>query len=256
MMAQIITHDWNGYGISQLKENTRIAKYEIPQGYVNATQMCKANAKQWGHYAERKASKTYWQGLADDLGIPISSLIIQVDAYGDEQATWVHPEVATDLAQWVSTPFRIWANRTLTRVINGEAIQQQPQSLAETILMIGQQMVENERRQKELESRLAEYDQKRLEAEEDMKAIPEPTADAPEITTRMQISRLIRDYSVNKGCSFSQVWAMVYRDFRDRFHVDLQQRSQNTGGKQKPLDICEQLGLLEQLYASASVLLR
>lgn len=117
-MSQIITHDWNGFGISQLKKEAKIAKRDVPRGYVNATQMCQANGKLWGHYAARKSSKAYWKGLADDIWIPISSLIVQVDGYGDEQATWVHPEVAVDLAQWVSVPFKIWANRTLTGVVS------------------------------------------------------------------------------------------------------------------------------------------
>lgn len=144
-MSQIITHDWNGYGISQLKESTKIAKYDIPRGYVNATQMCQANGKRWNDYARLKGSQSYWQGLSDDTQIPVSSLIIQVEAYGNGQATWVHPEVATDLAQWVSTPFRIWANRTLTKVISGEAVQSaqakidkiDPQSLISQLNLAG-----------------------------------------------------------------------------------------------------------------------
>ncbi len=119
---KIITHDWNGYGIAQLKEQTAIAKFDVPKGYVNATQMCKANGREWSSYARRKSSKAYWEGLANDLQICISSLIIHVEAYGNEQATWVHPEIAVDLAQWVSVPFKIWANRTLTKIVSGEAI--------------------------------------------------------------------------------------------------------------------------------------
>ena len=129
----IITHDWNGYGISQLKQDSRIAKFDIPVGYVNATQMCKANGREWSAYARRKTSKAYWEGLANDLRKCISSLIIQIDAYGDEQATWVHPEIAVDLAQWVSVPFKIWANRNLTRVISGETIE--PDSFDDTPIL-------------------------------------------------------------------------------------------------------------------------
>jgi hypothetical protein len=53
MMAQSnqVMNDWQGNSITQLKEKTFIASFEIPAGYVNATQMCKACGKQWGHYA-------------------------------------------------------------------------------------------------------------------------------------------------------------------------------------------------------------
>ncbi|MEH1961706.1 MAG: KilA-N domain-containing protein [Nostoc sp.] len=68
------------------------------------------------------------------MGIPISSLIIEIEGYGKEQGTWVHPEIAIDLARWVSVSFRIWANRTLMTVMLAseiEVVQEQtPQNLA------------------------------------------------------------------------------------------------------------------------------
>ncbi|MCG6134709.1 MAG: KilA-N domain-containing protein [Nostoc sp. LLA-1] len=88
--------------------------------------MCHANKKSWGHYKERKSTKAYWTALSNDIGIPISSLIIEIDGYGNSQGAWIHPEIAIDLAQWVSVEFRIWANRTLMKVIMGiESVQQQ-----------------------------------------------------------------------------------------------------------------------------------
>jgi hypothetical protein len=111
--------------------------------------MCQANGKEWSAYARRKAAKAYWEGLANDLRINISSLIIQIDAYGDDQATWVHPEIAIDLAQWVSVAFKIWANRTLTKLVSGEIVHQ-PQTPAEMLVVFAQQLVEQERRSKEL----------------------------------------------------------------------------------------------------------
>ncbi len=238
--------------------NGRIIRHR-QDGYLSATDMAQACNKLWGNWYRLDSTKEYLEVLKkrrySDLNNGTLVDIVQ-GGVADLQGTWVYRKVAIRFAQWLNAEFAVQVDEWIDELLEKGSVNLQPQSLAETILMIGQQMVENERRQKEFEARLAEYDKRRLEAEEDMKAIPEPTRDAPEITIRMQISRLVRDYSVNKGCSFSQVWAMVYRDFRDRYHVDLQQRSQNTSGKKKPLDICEQLGLLEQLYASASALLR
>lgn len=143
----IIAHDWNGHSIPQTSEELSVGKFTIPVGYVNATKMCQANGKEWAGYARRKASKSYWEGLSNDMQICMSSLIITIDAFGDEQGTWVHPEVAIDLAQWVSVPFKIWANRTLTQVLSGAiASAPQPQSTGDMLVIFAQAFKEHEQR--------------------------------------------------------------------------------------------------------------
>lgn len=121
----LVTHDWNGSAIAQLSQATKIAKYDVPGGYVNATQMCKACGKAWADYAKIDSTKTYWEALSADMNLCISALIISIKGGNNKQVqgTWVHPEIAIDLAQWVSVEFRIWANRTLKKVI-GEQVAQ------------------------------------------------------------------------------------------------------------------------------------
>lgn len=121
----MLIHDWNNHAIAQLVEPTKIAKYEVPAGYVNATQICQACGKQFNDYARLESTKAYWEGLSLETGISLSNLVITIKGRGDkvEQGTWTHPEIAMDLAQWVSVEFRIWANRTLRRVISTSDIQ-------------------------------------------------------------------------------------------------------------------------------------
>lgn len=118
--STIVYHFFKEKRISQAKALTNIAGYQIPFGYANATQMCQANGKRWGNYKQLKSTQAYWQALADDTGIPVSSLVIEIEAFGDLQGTWVHPEIAIDLSQWVSIEFRLWANRVLNGVVNGD----------------------------------------------------------------------------------------------------------------------------------------
>ncbi|MEH1770915.1 MAG: KilA-N domain-containing protein [Nostoc sp.] len=68
----------------------QIGKYAIPKGYVNATQMAKANRKLLSDYIRLKSTKDYLQALGNDMGIPISSLTIEIEGYGKEQGTWVN----------------------------------------------------------------------------------------------------------------------------------------------------------------------
>ena len=131
----MLIHKWHDTEINQMPEVGQLGKYSIPKGYVNATQMCHANNKSWGHYKERKSTKAYWTALSNDIGIPISSLVIEVDGYGSSQGTWIYPEIAIDLAQWVSVEFRIWANRTLMKVMLSTQVepvkqQESPHTLA------------------------------------------------------------------------------------------------------------------------------
>ncbi|MEH2041240.1 KilA-N domain-containing protein [Nostoc sp.] len=130
----MLTHFWRDSEINQMPQSGQIAKYTIPFGYVNAIQMARANRKLLSDYIRLKSTKDYLQALGNDMGIPISSLIIGIEGYGKEQGTWVHPEIAIDLARWVSVSFRIWANRTLMTVMLAseiEVVQEQtPQNLA------------------------------------------------------------------------------------------------------------------------------
>ncbi|KYC42083.1 hypothetical protein WA1_18955 [Scytonema hofmannii PCC 7110] len=120
----LLTHDWNGNPITQLTTETAIAKFTIPATYVNATQMCRAHNKQFNDYARLDSTKTYWEALSTETGIPVSGLVVSIKGGNNKQAqgTWTHPEIAIDLAQWVNVEFRIWANRALRKLMTGEII--------------------------------------------------------------------------------------------------------------------------------------
>ncbi|MEH1962138.1 MAG: KilA-N domain-containing protein [Nostoc sp.] len=124
----MLTHFWHDSEINQMPQDGEIGKYLVPKGYVNASQMCKANGKFLADYTKLKSTKQYLQALSNDMKILISLLVMDIQGYGSEQSTWIHPEIAIDLARWVSVEFRIWANRTLMKVMLSnqvEPIQQQ-----------------------------------------------------------------------------------------------------------------------------------
>ena len=110
-----LTHNYNGYTISQESD-----------GYTSLTDMAKAAGKLVADYLKTDSSQAYFQGLSDDMNIPISSLIRIVQGKGKNQGTWAHPEIAIDFAKWCNVSFRIWANRTLRGVIEGTATQPRP----------------------------------------------------------------------------------------------------------------------------------
>lgn len=98
---------------------------QIPQrsddGYINATKMCQAGGKLWGNFWQLQATQDFVSALALDIGIPISKLVVKVQGRGDvvEQGTWVHPDLAIELARWISPEFAILTNRWAREIIEG-----------------------------------------------------------------------------------------------------------------------------------------
>lgn len=145
------------------------------------------------------------------------------------------------------------------RLAKSAAIQE-PQTTAEMLLIFARQAVEQERRTKELEAKLALIEAARDEAIAALDELEEPAVEVEELTTRAKLNRLVRDYAAANAVHFPEVWRRIYREFRDRYHVDLKQRAKNIqahGGKRfTSLDICEHLGKIEELYAVAFELLK
>lgn len=74
--------------------------------YINATEMCKAAKKQWGHYHENKGTKEFLEALAGSIGIPMDLLVQTVKTgANEERGTWIHPRVVIHFAQWASAGF-------------------------------------------------------------------------------------------------------------------------------------------------------
>lgn len=81
-------------------------------GYINATAMCKAAGKQWHDYSRLTTTRPYLDALSSDTGIPLTELIQSIKGGTPHlQGTWVHPQIATHLAQWLSPEFAVQVNK-------------------------------------------------------------------------------------------------------------------------------------------------
>ncbi len=92
----LVSRNWNGTPISR----------RTTDKYVNATAMCKANDKRWSDYRESDRANKYLEALAQITEIPVFDLIDS--RRGNDGGTYVHPQVAIDLARWISAPFAVW----------------------------------------------------------------------------------------------------------------------------------------------------
>ena len=86
-----------------------IIQQRAKDGYINATAMCKAAGRPWSRYWDAKPSREFADALATEIGISTSELIQTLKGGADLslQGTWVHPQVAIHLAQWLSPEFAV-----------------------------------------------------------------------------------------------------------------------------------------------------
>ena len=82
--------------------------------------MAKASGKLVADYLKLKNTKEYFEELSADMNIPLSALVKVSKGGSKEQGTWAHPDIAIDFAQWCSPKFKVWANRTLRKVIQDQ----------------------------------------------------------------------------------------------------------------------------------------
>lgn len=94
----LVPHSYQGSIIQQRPDD----------GYINATAMCKAAGKLWGHYAENASTKAFLAALQGSIGNPMDPIVRTIAAGpNEERGTWVHPQVAVNLAQWLSPQFAV-----------------------------------------------------------------------------------------------------------------------------------------------------
>lgn len=98
-----------------------IVEQRAADGYINATAMCKTAGKLIADYTRLKSTKEFLSELESDMGIPISQLIqVLKNGYTGEQGTWVHPQVAIHLAQWLSPKFAVMVSKWVLDWMSGK----------------------------------------------------------------------------------------------------------------------------------------
>lgn len=103
-----------------------IIQQRLMDGYVNATALCEAAGKKINDYYRLKSTTEYMNALSSETGIPVSALNqIVRGGIPELQGTWVHPYVATHLAQWADAKVAVKVNIWVTEWMNGN-IKPQP----------------------------------------------------------------------------------------------------------------------------------
>jgi hypothetical protein len=109
----ITESDSEDEGHQTLLELNGIVISSREDGFVNATQMCKAGGKLFGHWKPLESTKALIKALESDIGIPASQLVDVRKGNSSKfsQGSWVHPDLAVQLAQWISPVFALQVSR-------------------------------------------------------------------------------------------------------------------------------------------------
>jgi len=86
--------------------------YRTEDGYVDVTNLCKAGGKEFKHWNSLEKTQAFIKVLSRSVGIP-TDLLIQYVTGGknEDRKTWVHPQVAINIAQWISPEFDVQVSK-------------------------------------------------------------------------------------------------------------------------------------------------
>ncbi len=87
----------NGYTIEHREED----------GFVNVTNLCKAAKKQFSDWNELDETDEFLEVLSSSIGLPPNELIKYKTSSSNEKEIWTHPQVAINIAQWISPSFDV-----------------------------------------------------------------------------------------------------------------------------------------------------
>ena len=109
--------------------NNIVITSKSDDNFINATQLCQAGGKKFSHWYSLDTTKQLINELASEAGIPVSqsktnldlSKLVDINKGGTHIGTWIHPELAIQLAQWLSPKFAIQVSKWIINLFtNGK----------------------------------------------------------------------------------------------------------------------------------------
>lgn len=101
-MASILQHEYNGVIIPVREKD----------GFINATAMCKVGGKRFPDWYRTVYAKEIINALEEKLKSKSQNCIVMEikegnSKKGSHRGSWIHPQLATCLAQWISPSFSL-----------------------------------------------------------------------------------------------------------------------------------------------------
>ena len=151
-------------------------------------------------------------------------------------------------------------------VAQGVAVQAQPSGPMDIVAQIGQalsmlaanaqetkvELLGLKQEQKHLAEKVDAMEADRVAAVQTLTVLPSSPAGVPDLTARARVNMAVRSWVVKnngKGPDFQAAWGKLFDQFKYRHRTDLVTRAKHAGCH--ALDVAEELGVIEDLYALA-----
>ena len=129
--------------VKSLTFNGIVIESRAGDNYINATQMCKAGCKLFADWSRLKATKELFEVLEVTMGIPIVKFIDSKE--GKNGGSWVHPDLAVQLAQWISPSFAIQVSRWIRELYTCGTVSIDSRKTDEELWVLEQELFEKSR---------------------------------------------------------------------------------------------------------------
>jgi hypothetical protein len=100
----------------KLKDNYQL-EYREEDGYINITNLCKAGGKEFKGWNRIDKTKRFLDVLSATVNICTVELLKQEQGGNGERHTWAHPQVAINIAQWISPKFDVLVSKWVYEIM-------------------------------------------------------------------------------------------------------------------------------------------
>lgn len=108
-----------------------ITEMRLSDGYISATKMCQSAGKMWADYKDGHTA--FINALVTSMDRPIEPFQSIVTGPNHQRGTWVHPQLAINLASWCSPTFAVKVTELVFRYMSGQITTAESRAVAKTI---------------------------------------------------------------------------------------------------------------------------
>ena len=88
-------------------------EYRHEDGYINVTGLCQATNKKISNWFQLDKTKAFIEVLSTNAGIPE----FQLTYISKGKKSWVHPQIAVNIAQWISPEFDVLVSKWVYEIM-------------------------------------------------------------------------------------------------------------------------------------------
>jgi hypothetical protein len=123
-------------------------------GFINATQLCKAGSKTFSNWKKLEHTELLITELESVLLIGRTKLISTIQGGSSKlQGTWIHPDLAVQLAQWISPKFAIQVSRWIRELAFFGSVSTKSEKTDKQLLDANKKLIEEQLKRKEYETK-------------------------------------------------------------------------------------------------------